>query len=168
MTTDELRKMIASYMAENAHMTIATCSTGQPWAAVVFFAFDDDLNLYFLSDRNTRHARELSRSSKVAVTINKEWTEPAPVRGLQIEGEAQQVKPMQIPSAFAVYLKRFPGTKDFISSDKEFLKKAFTTRIYQVVPKRIWFLDEINFGPGTRKVLDLEIDEVSTEKLPGA
>jgi len=147
-------------------MTIATVTKDQPWAAVVFFAYDDALNLYFLSDQRTRHSREINNNSKVAVTINKEWSEPSLVRGIQIEGMAQVVVVNELPHAFATYIKRFPTTKDFIADIKVFMEKEFNTRIFKVTPSKIYLLDEVNLGSGKRKILYIAGTKEEDADLP--
>ena len=83
-----IRQMLGAHNT----LTLATCRDGRPWAASLFFASDSDLNLYFLSDRLTRHARDLAAGSDAVVTVNADcglWTE---VKGLQIEGRVKLLK----------------------------------------------------------------------------
>ena len=164
--TPPLRTLIVSYISTSVQMTITTVTKDQPWAAVVFYAYDDALNLYFLSDQRTRHSREINSNSKVAVTINKEWNEPSPVKGIQIEGVAQVVAVNELAHAFTTYVKRFPSTKDFITDVKVFMDKAFNTRIFKVTPSKIYLLDEVNMGPGKRKILYVTNNKEEDANLP--
>ena len=50
-------------------MTIATAKGETPWAASVFYA-NDGFALYFLSDPDSRHSKEITRNPVVAVTVH--------------------------------------------------------------------------------------------------
>ena len=49
-------------------MVVATYGS-HPWIATVYYTLDQDLNIYFLSDPNTIHCRQIAKNPKVAITI---------------------------------------------------------------------------------------------------
>ena len=65
-----MRSRIATFLAEHTTVTLATVGPdGAPAAAAVFYAADDGLNLYFLSEERTQHGPNLLAHPRVAGTI---------------------------------------------------------------------------------------------------
>ncbi len=53
------------------HMTIATADEGgQPWVSPVFYAHDDEHNLYWVSDRDARHSALVRGRAEIAIVIH--------------------------------------------------------------------------------------------------
>jgi uncharacterized protein YhbP (UPF0306 family) len=74
-------------------LTLATVGpAGEPQAAAVFYAADDELNLYFLSSPDSRHSQNLAREPRVAATIQADGQEWREITGLQIQGTAAAVE----------------------------------------------------------------------------
>jgi uncharacterized protein YhbP (UPF0306 family) len=106
--TEGLRSRIAGFLASHTTLTLATVGDdGLPAAAAVFYAHDAGLNLYFLSEDHTRHARNLSISPYVAGAIQEDGQDWRSIRGLQLRGVAALVSVSGLPHAAAVYGKRF-------------------------------------------------------------
>ena len=99
---------IADFLA--AHTTLTLATVGQeraPAAAAVFYAHDDDLTLYFLSEEKTRHAQNLLANPVVAGTIQADHQDWRVIRGLQLEGRAERVPATRQAHAVAVYVRKF-------------------------------------------------------------
>lgn len=127
--TEELRDSIRQMLGAHGTLTLATCAAGRPWSSTVFFASDDAFNLYFVSDRRTRHALEMSANPKVALAINADMDNWSDVRGLQIEGVAQIVSGLQRPIALALYLGKFASVKMLFESPKSADEQAIAQRL---------------------------------------
>src|SRR3972149_5824392 len=115
---DELKKLIFDYLSINKKMSLATCKDNVPWAATVMYAYDDDLNIYFLSKLETRKVQNILTNSKVAVTINEVTGGIGKVRGIQLEGECMMVGGLEASKAYAIFLKRYFWLRDYIPSAK--------------------------------------------------
>jgi uncharacterized protein YhbP (UPF0306 family) len=88
----DLRSRLSEFLGRHDTMTLATVGPdGEPQAAAVFYAVDDELNFYFLSDPNARHSRNLQRESRTAATIQADRQNWQEIRGLQIEGAVRPV-----------------------------------------------------------------------------
>jgi hypothetical protein len=130
-------------------MTIATVGVvGHPWAASVFFATDDHLNFFFLSESKTRHGRDLAGNSHVAIAINDDPSDWRQIKGVQMEGEVSEVRsPQDKAHALSIYLKKFPFVQDFIKSplhaldDLKIAGKAFSATLYVFRPRNVYLLD---------------------------
>jgi uncharacterized protein YhbP (UPF0306 family) len=78
-----------------AAMTLATSGPdGQPFAAPVYFAADladGPLRLYFFSDPDSQHGRNLKRDPRLAAAFYPESDDWREIRGVQLRGEARPV-----------------------------------------------------------------------------
>jgi hypothetical protein len=90
---------------------------GAPQAAAVFYAADEDFNLYFLSSPTSRHSQNLARDPRVAATVHADGQAWQAIRGLQIEGAAQQVEGAgELAHAARVYAGRFEFLKGLLGT----------------------------------------------------
>jgi len=148
-------------------MTIATAKGEISWAAAVLYA-NDGFTLYFLSDPDSRHSKEIAENPVVAVTVNEDYHDWRKIKGIQMEGKVELVvtedEMAQAVSAYvekysftAAYLKlmssSFPkvaGYLDKLLSRLPFvpgLPTTFTVKFYKMIPTRVRFIDnEKSFG----------------------
>jgi uncharacterized protein YhbP (UPF0306 family) len=88
----ELRPRLLAFLHHHDTMSLATIGpAGEPQAAAVFYAAASGLDLYFLSDPQSRHGRNLAREPRVAATIQADGQNWREITGLQIEGTAALV-----------------------------------------------------------------------------
>ena len=91
-------------------MTLATTGPdGEPHAAAVYFAADENLRFYFFSDVDSQHSRDIQDNPRAAVTLSPECKNGQEIRGLQMRGEVHRVAegaPWQ--SAWQCYTSKFP------------------------------------------------------------
>ena len=92
MNDQELEKTIREYIAQLVHMSLATSKDNRPWVCEVHFAYDDDLNLYFVSDRDRRHSQEIEVNPNVAGNIITQHHKHQKVRGVYFEGLAERIE----------------------------------------------------------------------------
>ena len=88
MMRDEDREAVRDLLESHNTISLATCHDGKPWNASLFFASDKHLNIYFVSDYRTRHARDIKESTIAVAAINADVALWAEVRGLQVEGRS--------------------------------------------------------------------------------
>jgi uncharacterized protein YhbP (UPF0306 family) len=145
----DFRAILEIYLKQHKSMTIATSGgNGLPWAASVFYAHDDKLNFYFLSEGKTRHSRDIAANRHSAVAINDDPADWREIKGVQMEGEAMEVRgaPDKV-HGLSVYLAKFPFVRDFIHSPLNALEglmiagKAFTASLYVFSPLTMYYLD---------------------------
>lgn len=156
MATD-LRKLVTGYLEEAKLMQIATAKNNKPWVATVWFAYDSELNLYFISRRSRRHSIEINDNPNIAGAIAKPHdTLGVKTRGIQFEGKASEVPVLELPKAFRIFTKRFPKTTAYVKSVKDILKNITQQRFYRIKPSRIVLFDEINFPGNPQQELNLK------------
>lgn len=91
MQNPDLRELIREILRDSREMVLATSSNNIPWAAVLVFGHDENFNLYWMSQENARHSKEIVKNPKVAAAINKQPTGEN-AKGLQIEGNAYKLE----------------------------------------------------------------------------
>ncbi len=105
---EDARAKIRSLLASHTTMTIATMGPGgAPSAAAVFYAADEDFNLYFLTEERTQHGQNLAANPAIAATIQADGQDWRALTGLQIRGLAAPVSAADLPRAAASYARKF-------------------------------------------------------------
>jgi uncharacterized protein YhbP (UPF0306 family) len=67
---NDLPEKLQKILKEGDYITIATvCPDGQPWNTPVFARFDDDLNLYWVSSKQTQHSQNIAHEPRIFVVI---------------------------------------------------------------------------------------------------
>lgn len=103
-----LRDRIDAFLAEHTTLSLATVGgDGVPAVAAVFYAHDDELSLFFLSEERTLHGRNLLAHPTAAATIQADGQDWRTIRGLQLCGRAEPVPAEGLVHAAAVYGRKF-------------------------------------------------------------
>jgi uncharacterized protein YhbP (UPF0306 family) len=107
-TDNALRSAIAVFLQGHTTLTLATVGPRcEPAAAAVFYAHDDDLALYFLSEESTAHARNLAANPAVAATVQADGQDWRSIRGLQLAGRAGPVAGAEVAHAVSLYGRKY-------------------------------------------------------------
>jgi len=149
-----VRKSLFRILRGNVLCSISTVAPGKrAHINTAYFCFSPDLLLYFLSDADSIHARNLERNASMAVTIFRsaqKWG--VANRGIQLFGIARQAKGDQEKKAERFYGKRFPAylryTLSTRTKDRRMRGGLRSYRFYRFVPRTIKILDEAEFGGG--------------------
>ena len=137
-----LRGKIEEFLAKRSTMTLATVNAeGQPQAAPLFFATEDDGSLVFVSSPKSRHGANIAANGRAAVTIQGETWDWKEIAGVQIEGEVHRIPPgMGREQAWEVYKAKFP----FVP---EFALEVMRSEFYRFVPRWMRLIDNgVRFG----------------------
>ena len=62
------KQHVLDFLKTNKLMQVATMGDF-PWIATVYYSFDNELNLYFLSSDKTLHVKQIKKNPKVSVAI---------------------------------------------------------------------------------------------------
>jgi len=134
-----VRKNIKEFLAAHGILTLATVSDKEPWVATVYYAVDDKMNLFILTDPASRHGREMAKNPKVAFSIyDSQQPNSAPVKiGIQGTGTISPVKGLAANTkALLAWHKANPGKEADITV-KDVIKVVTDCRMYQITPKFI-------------------------------
>lgn len=105
-----LRDRLLAYMRDHVTMTLATCSSDQPWATTLFYA-NHEFDIYYLSALSSRHSVNVLANPAVSITISQDYADWQQIRGLQLRGRAELLE--DDAEAKAVYLAKFPFVASF-------------------------------------------------------
>lgn len=139
------KEQVCVFLAK--HMLMAVATQGEhPWVASVYYSFDQDLNLYFLSDPTTLHCKQIAKNPRVSVAIADSHQSPAMLKiGLQLWGEAQQISDSRKVSHALNLWKTTLKVKNKELTYANMVKKVVTGRMYQITPKLIKLFDQKQF-----------------------
>jgi uncharacterized protein YhbP (UPF0306 family) len=125
-------------IADNIYMTIATASIdGKPWISPVFFAYDEHYNLFWVSNKHSRHSSLIRDNSNVAIVIFDSTPPEGDGDGVYFEARASELENLdEIRTAMQILGKRVTKDEFKIHGVDEVTGKA-VWRIYKAVPKTI-------------------------------
>ncbi|WP_329568600.1 pyridoxamine 5'-phosphate oxidase family protein [Kitasatospora sp. NBC_01266] len=145
---EELRKGVEGLLAESMVLTLATAGPDHgPHANLVFYAFDEELVLYFVSERSTRHSLHLSEQARAAATI----FVPPPVfgeqlRGLQLSGRAGEAWGQHAQAALTAYQERYRTFSEDPEVRAQYLNGGGAAALYRFQVEELTAVDEPHFG----------------------
>jgi uncharacterized protein YhbP (UPF0306 family) len=130
------KAFILKLLGQHNIMSFATVRPdGFPQSTTVAYA-NDGLDLYFCCDRASQKARNLRRSGKVSLTIDRDYRDWSRIKGLSMGANAKLLsKPADVKRAFDLLARKFPELRKM--SDEDRAASAFV----RVTPKVISLLD---------------------------
>lgn len=153
----DLCNLVREYLENAIVMQFATCRGARPWVCSVCFSFDDELNLYWFSERSTRHSKEIAENSAVAGAVVQPHAVGSPVRGLQFSGVAAELTgPEEIRRALLSNAQRYGVGPERVSTLQGELESGSASYgIYRIRPDMFVLYDALHFADSPRKELIL-------------
>ena len=155
MNDAKILELIKEFLQGKFQMVVATYGQ-HPWIATVYFTYNENLNLYFLSDPETIHCQQIVQNPSVAVAIAEApQNPPDEKKGLQIYGHAAQVFEKD-EITFAIELWR--KTLNVMSDDYSYsgmMTNKIKGRMYKITPKKIKFFNTEIWEEGTEPLVEL-------------
>lgn len=147
----DLRGVIQQFLSESQRMELGTSQNNQPLVTTVYFSFDNNLSIYWLSDPSKRHSQEIEKNPKVAGSFILPHVYGQKVRGLRFEGEANLLKGKDLENGVMIYKSRF-----WIVEDRAMGHDANKTiYCYKAVPKSFYLYDEITYTQNPSQILKI-------------
>lgn len=129
---------VRAFLAEQHILSLASIGPdGSPQAANLYYAQAGDWALYFVSVPGSRHAANLARDPRVAVTIHADSQGWRDIRGLQLEGTCSRVSGARRAEAWACYIARFP----FVLTDAALAGDLQKVDLYCITPRWLRWID---------------------------
>lgn len=130
-------KRAAEIIRSIRYATLATVTAeGQPWNSPVAHEYDENLNIYWFSDKQNQHSQNVRATGRVFIVIYDSTVPEGDGEGVYIEAIAQEISdPEEI-----TYARRIKKGSDYDRPADDFLGKA-VRRVYKAVPERIWMND---------------------------
>lgn len=151
------KKIILDFLAQHKLMYVATQGE-HPWIAPVFYTYDDELNLYFLSSPETLHSKQIAKNKEVAVAIaNSQQQLTEDKKGIQMYGHVKQISDMHKMKHSLDLWKKSLGYIGTEISYENMLNKVIKGRMFQITPKKIKFFNQelYDVEDGKEPVLEL-------------
>lgn len=153
MKNFDWKKYLKECLESTNYCCIATVDPKGVWANPVYFAYDGQFNLYFISQMSSRHMQNLKKDFRISVSIYK-TEQKGDVVGVYIEGKAKIIlrNKDEIEKAFDIYYGRAgkgPDVKQYLNNPTWLYVKVtpiqihyFDTRFFkeerQEVPKGVY------------------------------
>lgn len=156
-TPPDIRREALTLLARCRTASLASVDAhGRPHAANVQYAFDDRLNLYFVSSPDAAHSRHIAQNPAVALTVyDHDDAEPATLRGLQLHARAAAITDaVERAKALALYTARFP----FLATDPTLGAAVEKQSFYKLTPTWLRLIDNRR-GFGWKCEMDLAANE---------
>src|SRR3989339_1438347 len=136
--TEKDKKEIVTFLGKHKLMSLGTYYK-EPWAAPVYYLFDDDLNFYFVSGTKTIHAQNILKNPKVSITIADSKQDPRGKKvGFQARGIAKAVNSAEeLKQIIIAWNKR-----GFVPVTYKLFMKAWKSRFYKIKLTDIKIFDE--------------------------
>jgi uncharacterized protein YhbP (UPF0306 family) len=155
---DEFKQIISS----NIYMTIATAThEGKPWISPVFFAFDSKYNLYWVSNKDSKHSSLIRINPQVAIVVFDSRANEGEGDGVYFEAIVEELNDDEnILQAIEILNKRISKDEFKIKNIDEVTGTGIW-RIYKATPDQISKLTEgeIVNGQYIDKRVDININE---------
>lgn len=145
----------------NASQYVVLATQGQdgPWACPLYFAYDEQLNLYVLSQPSTSlHMKHVAANSAVACAVyDSSQQNMRAVAGVQIKGSAHIVGPDEVQTAFDTYFAPTPTRTPPAAAfpPQEYAQDDAMWRFVKIVPEEVWVFSEEDFE-GSRVMMPKE------------
>jgi len=135
----QLIRETKAYLETHHVMTLSTAGEEGPWAAAVFY-LSIDFNLYFFTETNTRHGRDLAANPLVAAAVHEDYHDWRDIKGIQLRGEATPVGRIEKARIIPLFVRKFPSVGSFLSNPKTAAAVA-RAQVFKLAPREIWFLE---------------------------
>jgi uncharacterized protein YhbP (UPF0306 family) len=122
------------------YATISTIDeTGAPWAAPVWYVFDEDYNIYYWSPTEAQHSKNIGTNPNVYVTVFDSTLPEGEGIGLYLRASVGEVPEDELDYA----IERYNSSTKVFKLDRENCTGNAPTRIYKAVTKEGWTNDGI-------------------------
>ena len=125
--------------------SLATTDEGGAWVSDVIYVFDDELNMYWISDPDVRHSQAILKNNQISGTITASGQGEENL-GIQFAGIAEKINGPRFDLAKKHYVKRRrpepKETDDVLEGDSWYVLK----------PKKIELIYEKFFGFDKKKM----------------
>ncbi len=142
------------------YATIATASKdGKPWNSPVRYVYDSELNIYWFSDKENQHSKNVRENENVFIVIYDSTVPEGDGEGVYIQAKAYELSnPAEIRAARRI--KKGP----YLDAPDDFMGNAIR-RVYKAVPEKVWMNDaEVKNGTFIRDYrIDISLEEIKKE-----
>jgi uncharacterized protein YhbP (UPF0306 family) len=134
-----MRIQLLNFLRSHQVVTVAVAEPdGTAHAAALFYAVDDELNLYVLTESASRHGRAMARTGYVAGTIQRDKQKWQQIQGAQFHGRCRRLKGPARERGWNIFSARCPFVRNAGMTLTEALGK---TALWRIEPAWIRLID---------------------------
>lgn len=152
-------KTIQEILKSTPYLSLATCDKDCGcWCNALNFAYDNSLNLFFLSKVSSKHCVNIDKNNNVSGTIFSSAQHPHKhVRGLQFIGKANLVDDDYLDQVTGIYYGRNNIFYDPNIINDKYIKNA-AWKFYIITLSELYVYDSEYFGDARALVPDRFMD----------
>jgi uncharacterized protein YhbP (UPF0306 family) len=152
---DDLARRIAQFLDLYHVVSLATAGPEGPHAANVFYA-RDGLALFWVSEAESRHSRDIESHPRIAATVAPDYTDFMQVRGVQMHGTARRVADTGERARLLALLEaRYPFLAQLADAPPALREAYQRIQVYQFTPADVVLIDNTK-GFGHKETLVVE------------
>ena len=154
MDNTELAEAISAYLDSHSVLNLATSGPKGTHAASVFYA-RREFELFWFSDKDTRHSRDLAMGVGCAATITDNVDDYTLIQGLQLQGVGEElVDAAERQTGLDALNAKYAFMKEFASGPGA--ERMAKTSLYRFRPLSIrWIDNTVSFG--FKQTLEFEV-----------
>jgi len=144
----EAETSILGLLDRNRLMSLSTRDEDGVWSNTAFYSFNSKSRLWLVTETGSRHAQNILKDNRVAVTIfsTEQSFGPGALQGLQIQATCRRLISDNISEGYTSYTSRFPRITQWYPTPSSLFEEEGDSGIYQIDPNFIKILDEPRFG----------------------
>jgi pyridoxine/pyridoxamine 5'-phosphate oxidase len=138
----DLAERAKEIIEASLYMVVATADTsGQPWPSPVYFAHRGYRELYWVSDPDAAHSRNLRERREVGIVIFDSTARIGTGQGVYISGVAQELPAHEVDDGIEAVSARSAGHggPEWTAED---VREPSRHRLYRATAEAVYLLDE--------------------------
>jgi len=149
------KQKLLQYLESNHLMSLATLGTRLS-TCTVYYAVDDNLNFYFISEPESEHCRNIEMNKTVAFSISDTGQKVTDKKvGIQGTGTAEEIRNVEkIKAMLSLWNATNSGFESVINFEN-IKNKVIKSKTYRITPTELKFFNEELYGPEGIEVFKL-------------
>ena len=157
--SDFHNKRAAEIINKVLYITIASVSKdSQPWNSPVYSGFDEDLNFYWSSDKESQHSKNVRDNGKVFLVIYDSTAPESTGEGVYVQAKAQELgENDEIQVARRVTQTRKGQADELSEREYEKFSGSAVRRVYKAVPQKAW-MNDVELDKDNKYIRDIRVE----------
>ena len=122
-------------LEDNIYCVIASSTKdGKPWISPVFYGYDDEYNIYWISDKDARHSNLIRNNPQVSIVIFNSQAPEGEGDGVYFQAMVEEINdPEEAEKAYAIRDKRAKVAEFKVKKVEEVTGNG-QWRVYKAIP----------------------------------
>src|SRR3989338_4192366 len=138
---------LLTFIKNQKLLVLASHQEKDIWVANLYFGTDEKANIYFISQKDSKHSQLILKNPEVAFSIA--WFDPTNHKnrkGIQGLGICSQAKnPIEIATGIKLLSKKFPDLRDTLTI-KWIMTNIWGSKVWILKPSFIKYWDDEVYG----------------------